>query len=163
MNSADFNQLSQFVAYAQKRFDLTLLAGCFADERPQPDIPARAVGLSLVLGEVVQIPSLLQLQAETQLPQWQRWVGYRHGISHDTFGYASERMDPAQLRRAAIWINRKLKRGKGFEANKINGLLVVSLDANEQFCSDHRCCEDCLTREVTCKDAQGHEFKKTQY
>lgn len=155
MNSTDFNQLSQFVSYAQKRFDLPLLAGCFADARSQPNIPSRAVGLSLVLGEVVQIPSLLQLQAETKVPQWQRWVGYPQEISHDTFGYASERMDPAQLRRAAIWINRKLKRGKAFEPNKINGLWVVSLDANEQFCSDHRCCEDCLTREVTGKDAQG--------
>jgi len=163
VNNRDFSQLSRFVRYAQKRFDLPLLAGCFADSRPQPDIPARAVGLSLVLGEVIQIPSLLQLQEETKLPQWQRWVGYRHPISHDTFGYVSERLDPAQLRRAAIWINRKLKRGKAFEANKINGLLAVSLDANEQFCSDHRCCEDCLTREITCKDAAGKEFTKTQY
>lgn len=163
MTKTDFSQLSQFVSYAQKRFDLPLLAGCFADARPQPDIPSRAVGLSLVLGEVVHIPSLLQLQEETKLPQWQRWVGYHHPISHDTFGYASERLDPPQLRRAGVWICRKLKRGKAFEANKIAGLLVVSLDANEQFCSDHRCCEDCLTREVTCKDAQGREFKKTQY
>ena len=163
MNNSDFSQLSHFVRYAQKRFDLPLLAGCFADSRPQPDIPARAVGLSLVLGEVIQLPSLLQLQEETKLPQWQQWVGYRHPISHDTFGYVSERLDPAQLRRAAIWINRKLKRGKAFEANKVNGLLAVSLDANEQFCSDHRCCEDCLTREITCKDAAGKEFTKTQY
>ena len=163
MNNANFTQLGQFVAYAQKRFDLGLLAGGFADARPQPDSPARAVGLSLVLCEVVQIPSLLQFQAETQLPQWQRWVGYPHPLSHDTFGYVSERMDSDQLRRAGIWINRKLKRGKAFEANKINGLLAVSLDANEQFCSDHRCCEDCLTREVTGQDAQGQEFKKTQY
>ncbi len=163
MNSTDFGQLGQFVAYARKRFDLPLLAGCFADARPQPDIPSRAVGLSLILGEVVHLPSLLQLQAETKLPQWQRWVGYPAEISHDTFGYASERMDPSQLRRAASWINRRLKRGKAFEANQIHGLLAVSLDANEQFCSDHRCCEDCLTREVTGKDAQGQEFKKTQY
>lgn len=163
MNKTDFTQLSRFVTYAQKRFDLHLLAGCFADSRPQPEIPSRAVGLSLVLGEVVQLPSLLQLQAETKLPQWQQWVGYPQEISHDTFGYASARMDPDRLRRAAIWINRKLKRGKAFEPNKINGLLVVSLDANEQFCSDHRCCEACLTREVTCKDAQGQEFQKTQY
>ena len=163
MNSTDFGQLGQFVAYARKRFDLPLLAGCFADARPQPDIPSRAVGLSLILGEVVHLPSLLQLQAETKLPQWQRWVGYPAEISHDTFGYASERMDPTQLRRAATWINRRLKRGKAFEANQIQGLLAVSLDANEQFCSDHRCCADCLTREVTCKDDQGHEFKKTQY
>jgi len=163
VNKADFTQLSRFVTYAQKRFDLHLLAGCFVDSRPQPEIPSRAVGLSLVLGEVVHLPSLLQLQAETKLPQWQRWVGYPQEISHDTFGYASARMDPDQLRRAAIWINRKLKRGKAFEPNKIKGLLVVSLDANEQFCSDHRCCEDCLTREVTGKDAQGQEFQKTQY
>jgi len=163
VTDSDFTQLSQFVAYTQKRFDLPLLAGCFADARPQPDIPSRAVGLSLVLGEVVHIPSLLQLQEETKLPQWQRWVGYHHPISHDTFGYASERLDPPQLRRAGVWICRKLKRGKAFEANKMAGLLVVSLDANEQFCSDHRCCGDCLTREVTCKDTQGQEFKKTQY
>jgi hypothetical protein len=163
VNNSDFSQLSRFVRYAQKRFDLHLLAGCFADSRPQPDIPSRAVGLSLVLGEVVHIPSLLQLQAETNLPQWQRWVGYRHPISHDTFGYVSERLDPAQLRRAGVWINRKLKRGKALEASKLHGLLAVSVDANEQFCSDHRCCADCLTREITCKDAAGKEFTKTQY
>ena len=163
MNNADFTQLSRFVAYAQKHFQLSLLAGGFADARPQPAIPSRAVGLSLVLGEVVHIPSLLQLQEETQWPQWQQWVGYPHPISDDTFGYGSERLDPGQLRRAGIWINHKLKRGKAFEANKTNGLLVVSLDANEQFCSDSRCCDDCLSREVTCKDAQGRERKKTQY
>jgi hypothetical protein len=163
VNNTDFTQLSQFVTYATKRFDLPLLAGCFADARPQPDIPSRSVALSLVLGEVVQIPSLLQLQEETKLPQWQKWVGYRHPISHDTFGYVSERLDPRQLRRAGVWICRKLKRGKALEANKLAGLLVVSLDANEQFCSGHRCCEDCLSREVSCKDHQGQEFKKTQY
>lgn len=163
MPNADFSQLSQFVRYAQKRFDLHLLAGTFADSRPQPQIPARAAWLSLVLGEVVHIPSFLQLEAETKLPQWQRWVGYKDQISHDTFGYVSERLDPEQLRRAARWINRKLKRGKAFEASKLKGLLVVSLDANEQFCSDHRCCEDCLSRQVTCKNAQGQEIQKTQY
>jgi hypothetical protein len=163
VNNADFSQLSRFQSYAQKRFDLSLLAGCFADARPQPDIPARAVGLSLVLGEVVRIPSLLQLQAETKVPQWQQWVGYKHPISDDTFAYVSERLDPEQLRRAGTWINHKLKRGKAFEASKTNGLLVVSLDANEQFCSERRCCQACLSREVTCKDAQGQELKKTQY
>lgn len=163
VNSAGFSQLSQFVHYAQKRFDLSLLAGQFADARPAPEIPSRSVWLSLVLGEVVHVPSLLQLQEETKVPQWQQWVGYPHPISHDTFGYVSERLDPEQLRRAGIWINHKLKRGKAFAANKINGLLVVSLDANEEFCSDHRSCADCLTRQVTSTDTQGREFKKTQY
>jgi hypothetical protein len=163
MTEAQFHDLDGFVSYADKQFALSLLAGCFANSRADPDIPTRAVGLSLLLGEVVHIPSLLQLEQETKLPQWQRWVGYDERISHDTFGYAANRMNPEQLRRACRFINRKLKRGKALEASKLHGLLVVSLDANEQFCSDHRCCEDCLNREVTYKDAQGHEVKKTQY
>jgi hypothetical protein len=163
VTNTGFHQLSQFVSYAEKHFELPLLAGSFTDTRVEPDIPSRAVGLSLLLGEVVKIPSLLQLEEETTLPQWQRWMGYLSPISHDAFGYAANRMNPEKLRRAGIFINRKLNRGKVFEASKINGLLVVSLDANEQFCSDHRCCEECLSREVTCKDAQGNEVKKTQF
>ena len=73
VNNAGFSQLSRFVHYAQQRFDLSLLAGQFADARPQPEIPSRSVWLSLILGEVVHIPQLLlQLQEETQLPQWQQ-------------------------------------------------------------------------------------------
>lgn len=149
--------------YAQKTFHLNLLAGAFTDSRPCPEIPGRAVSLSLLLGEVAQIPSMFQLQAETQLPQWQHWIGYKHPISDDALDYVSERMDPDKLRRGAGWINRKLKRGKAFEENKINGLLVVSLDANEQFCSEHRCCADCLRREITTKDAEGQPVKHIQY
>ncbi len=163
MSEVQFQDLDRFVTYAAKQFQLPLLAGCFADHRQDPDVPARAVGLSLLLGEVVHLPSFLQLQEETQLPQWQRWIGYREPISDDTLGYAAERMNPASLRRAGVFINRKLKRGKALEASKIHGLQVVSLDANEQFCSDHRCCADCLTRQVSCKDAQGQEYQKTQY
>ncbi len=144
-------------------FHLDLLAGAFADARLYPEIPGRAISLSLLLGEVAEIPSLLQLEKETELPQWQQVVGYKKRISDDALGYTSERMDPEKLRRVMTWINRKLKRGKAFEENKINGLLAVSLDANEQFCSDHRCCEDCLTREITAKDAHGQPVTHTQY
>jgi hypothetical protein len=163
MSEVRFDDLDRFVTYADKQFQLPLLAGCLASERFDPQIPSRAIGLSLLLGEVAHVPSLFQLEAETNLPQWQRWVGYHDRISHDAFGYASNRMNPEKLRRAGVFINRKLKRGKSFDESKMHGLLAVSLDANEQFCSEHRCCEDCLSREVTCKDAQGKEVKKTQY
>lgn len=144
-------------------FQLNLLAGSFADSRPFAKIPGRSVSLSLLLGEVAQIPSMLQLEKETELPPWQKFVGYPRRISDDALNYVSERMDPAKLRRGAAWIHRKLKRGKAFEENKVNGLLAVSLDANEQFCSDHRSCPDCLTRQIKTKDAQGQEHQHTQY
>ena len=72
MSEVRFDDLDRFVAYAHKQFELQLLAGCFASERLDPDIPDRAVGLSLLLGEVAHIPSLAQLEEETKLPQWQR-------------------------------------------------------------------------------------------
>jgi len=136
LNKLSGGELPRFVRYAQKMFHLQFLAGACTDSRPFPEIPARAVALTLLLGEVVQIPSQLQLQAETGLWQWQQWVGYPDSISDDTLNYVSERMDPEQWRRGLVWINRKLKRGKAFEESKVHGLLTVSLDANEQFCSD---------------------------
>ena len=60
MTDTQFKDLDRFVSYAQKQFDLPLLAGCFADRRDEPEIPSRAVGLSLLLGEVIQTPSLSQ-------------------------------------------------------------------------------------------------------
>jgi len=36
-------------------------------------------------------------------------------------------------------------------------------DANEHFSSNHRCCDDCLSREITSKDAEGREVQRTQY
>ena len=90
MNQAEATLLSQFVRYGQKRFDLGRLLSGLVDGRPQPEIPARAELLSLVLGEVVHLPSFLQLEQETRLAPWQRWVGHRGAISDDTFGYVSD-------------------------------------------------------------------------
>ena len=77
MSEVRFDDLDRFVTYAQKQFQLPLLAGCFDSARSDPEIPSRAVGLSLLLGEVAHIPSLRQLDEETKLAQWQRWVGYQ--------------------------------------------------------------------------------------
>ena len=136
MTDPQFKDLDRFVSYAEKQFDLPLLAACFADGRVDPEVPSRAVGLSVLLGEVAHVPSLSQLEEETKLPQWQQWIGYDARISHDTFGYAANRMTPERLARALRFINRTLKRGKALEESKMHGLFSVSLDANEQFCSD---------------------------
>jgi hypothetical protein len=69
MTEVQFDDLDRFVSYAEKHFPMPLLAGCFVSERCDPKIPSRAVGLSLLLGEVAHIPSLLQLEQETKLPQ----------------------------------------------------------------------------------------------
>lgn len=49
--------------------------------------------------------------------------------------------------------NKTLKRNKAFESAKIDGLLALQVDANEQFKSRSRCCADYRQRKVKIKNA----------
>jgi len=112
--------------------------------------PPGRVGLSCSWRSL-QTPGLSQLAEETKLPQWQQWVGY-HDASATILGLCRNRMNPEQLRRACRFINRKLKRGKAIgsqqDARVAGGQFGCETN---QFCSDHRCCADCLTRESPAK------------
>lgn len=132
-------------------------------DRPNPVISTASITLSLFLGAVVRVPSLLQLQRETQRRGWQRLIGWSKPISDDAFCYALERYDPEDLRRVLAGMVRQLKVNKQLERCKIAGLLVVALDANEQFNSRSRCCQQCCQRTVTVKDRQGHKQQVTEY
>jgi hypothetical protein len=121
------------------------------------------VTASLFLGAVLRVRSLLQLQAETGRKGWRRLVRYAQTISDDTFAYVLERYCLADVRQVLVHANQTLKANKALEPAKINGLLVVALDANEQFHSLCRCCEACCQRQIEVKDAAGQTQKVTQY
>jgi hypothetical protein len=156
------NRLRQFWNYAAKVFDLPSLLGAIGDRREQPVIPTRAVVASLFLGALLRVSSLFQLQKETKGKGWQRIVGWLHRISDDAFGYVLERLNVEDTRSVLVNVNKTLKRNKAFESAKISGLLVVALDANEQFKSRHRCCESCCQREIKGQDAAGQTQTVTE-
>jgi hypothetical protein len=62
-----------------------------------------------------------------------------------------------------VQTNKQLKANKALESCKINGLLFLSLDANEHFHSRSRCCPCCCQRQVEETDAQGKKQKVTEY
>lgn len=109
------------------------------------------------------MPGFLQLQAETRRARWQRQVGDAHPSSDDTFDEVAERLDLSDLRAALVTTNKILKRNKAFEANKYSGLLVASLDGNEQFKSRSRCCAPCRQRSIKIKNARGKEETVLEY
>jgi len=74
-----------------------------------------------------------------------------------------ERYRIEDWRALQVDVNRTLKANKAFAPAKIHGLLVVSLDANEQFHSRCRCCPDCCQRTVEVKDAAGQTHRVTEY
>jgi hypothetical protein len=157
------NRLGQFWRYTDKVFDLPARLRGIRDHRPQAQIPTRVLSASLLLAALLRVPSLLQLQAETGRRGWQRLTGWPQAISDDALGYALERYRIEDWRAVLVAVNRTLKANKAFESAKINGLLVVALDANEQFHSRCRCCPDCCHRQLEVKDAAGQTQTVTEH
>lgn len=157
------NRMRQFWCCARKIFDLPRRLRSVRDRRADPKVPTWAVTLTLFLGALLRRPSLLQIEADTRRTGWQRLIGYQKPIADERLAYALERYCLEDLRSILVSINKTLKRNKAFESARIDGLLVVEIDANEQFKSRSRCCEDCRQRKVTIKNARGEEEEVIEY
>jgi hypothetical protein len=157
------NRLAQFLQYAQKVFALrTLLRGVRSD-RPFARIPTTPVLLTLVLGVVVRVSSYLDLSRQTRRRRWRHLCRLKEALSDDTLEYVTERLSLEDLRQSLACLNQTFKANKVLESCKINGLLFVSLDANEHFKSRSRCCECCCQRQIQETDAAGQKRTGTEY
>jgi hypothetical protein len=156
------NRIRQLWHYACKTFQLAHRLKRVRDRRLFPRVPHRAITATLFLGALLRRPSFFQIQADTHRKGWQKLIGYFHWLSDDLLADACEAYDPDDLREVLAGVNRHLKRNKVLEPFKIHGLLFATLDANEQFCSRHRCCEQCCVRQVEVRTERGVE-KVTEY
>lgn len=157
------NRLDQFLRYAQKVFGLKTRRRGVRDERPLAQIPTHAVLISLMLGVVLRLSSYLDLSQQTRRRRWRQLCGLKSPISDDTFEYVTERLSLEDLRQSLADIAKTLKSNKALASCQINGLLFVSLDANEHFKSRSRCCACCCQRQIEETDAKGQKHKVTEY
>lgn len=157
------NELAQFLGYVTKVFAFGRVVRSVRCRRPYPLIPTRCLFLSLVLGVVIRTGSYLDLAKQTKRRRWQHLIHWAHRISDDAFDYISERWHLADLRQSLAQINKTLKANKALESCKINGLLYLSLDANEHFHSRSRCCPCCCQRELEETDESGQKRKAIEY
>jgi len=157
------NRLRQFWHGTRKVFDLPRRLRGVRDGRADPVVPTSAVSVTLFLGALLRQPSFLQLQFESARRGWQRLMAYAEAITDDRMVYVCERYRLEDWRAVLVSANQVLKRNKAFEAAKIHGLLVVALDANEQFKSRCRCCPQCCQRRVKVKNRQGQIQEVIEY
>ena len=157
------NPLAQFLHYAQKVFGLNRLLRGVRCRRPYPEIPTRAVLVSLLLGVVLRVGSYLDLAEQTKRRRWQHLIHWAKRISHDSFEYVNERFNLEDLRQSLASVAKRLKANKALESCKINGLLFLSLDANEHVKSRGRCCACCCQREIEELDAHGQKQTVIEY
>jgi hypothetical protein len=157
------NELAQFLNYVIKVFALGQVVRSVRDSRPYPKIPTRPLLLSLLLGVVLRAGSYLDVSKQTKRRRWQHLIHWRQRISDDAFHYVSERFRLQDLRQSLAQVNKRLKANKALESCKINGLLFLSLDANEHFKSRSRCCPCCCQREIEETDARGQKKTVIEY
>lgn len=93
------------------------------DGRPQPQIPAKALLWSLLIGQVLRACSFLAVERLVRSAA-RRALTVSRSFSDDALDYFTERLDPAFTRAALARVLHQAKRNKAFETSGGIGLAV---------------------------------------
>src|SRR2546427_9350606 len=132
-------------AYLDKVFGFSALVDALPEGREFPQHRWKKVFNAVFLGAAMQIPSLLQIEAECRQGALAKRIG---PISDDTIGYALERQAPEPVFALSCEIARRLKRNGVLRSEWSRGLAAAAGDGVEICSSFVRCCAACLEREV---------------
>lgn len=149
----------RFEAYLNKVFDFPQLVDALPEGRHSPAHPWQQVFEAVFLGAAMQIPSLLQIEAECRRGVLAKRIG---PISDDTIGYALQRQSPEPVFALGCDIARRLKRNAVLRSDWSRGLIVAAVDGIEICSSFTRCCQACMQREVQHK-VRGEMRTDIQY
>lgn len=149
----------RFEAYLDKVFDFSQLVGAMPEGRQFPRHPWHKVFDAVFLGAAMQMPSLLQIEAECRSGALARRIG---PISDDTFGYALQRQSPEPVFALGCDIARRLKRNGVLRSDWSRDLVVAAVDGIEICSSFTRCCDACMHRVVQHK-VRGEMRTDLQY
>lgn len=135
----------RFEAYLDKVFGFSDLVRAMPEGRQSPRHPWRKVFDAVFLGAAMQVPSLLQIEAECRSGALARRIG---PISDDTMGYALQRQPPEPVFEFGCEVASRLKRNGVLRSDWSRGLIVAAVDGIEICSSFARCCEGCMQRKV---------------
>jgi len=149
----------RFETYLDKVFGFSRLVAALPEGRQSPQHPWPKVFDAVFLGAAMQIPSLLQIEAECRGGSLAKRIG---PISDDTLGYALQRQSPEPVFALGCDIARRLKRNGVLRSEWSRGLIVAAVDGIEICRSFVRCCDACMQREVQHK-VRGEMRTDIQY
>lgn len=149
----------RFEAYLDKVFGFSDLVSALPEGREFPQHSWKKIFDAVFLGAAMQIPSLLQIEAECHDGALAKRIG---PISDDTIGYALQRQSPEPVFALSCEIARRLKRNGVLRSGWSRGLVIGAVDGIEICSSFARCCAACMEREVQHK-VNGVMRTDTQY
>jgi hypothetical protein len=149
----------RFEAYLDKVFGFSDLVSALPEGRQFPQHSWKKVFDAVFLAAAMQIPSLLQIEAECHHGALAKRIG---PVSDDTLGYSLERQSPEPLCALSCEIARRLKRNGVLRSAWSRGWVVAAVDGIEICSSFVRCCAACMEREVQHK-VDGEMRTERQY
>ena len=149
----------RFEAHLDKVFGFSDLVHAMPEGRQSPQHPWPKAFDAVFLGAAMQLPSLLQIEAECRSGALAKRIG---PISDDTIGYALQRQSPEPVFALGCEIARRLKRNGVLRSDRSRGLVVAAVDGIEICSSFARCCDACMQREVQHK-VRGQLRTDVQY
>ncbi len=149
----------RFEAYLDKVFGFSDLVSALPEGRQFPQHAWKKVLDAVFLGAAMQIPSLLQIEAECHHGALAKRIG---PVSDDTLAYSLERQSPQPLFALSCEIARRLKRNGVLHSDWSRGWVVGAVDGIEICSSFARCCDACMAREVQHK-VNGEMKTEIQY
>ena len=135
----------RFEAHLDKVFGFSDLVHAMPEGRQSPQHPWPKAFDAVFLGAAMQLPSLLQIEAECRSGALAKRIG---PISDDTIGYALQRQSPEPVFALGCEVARRLKRNGVLRSDRSRGLVVAAVDGIEICSSFARCCDACMQREV---------------
>lgn len=129
----------KFQSYLRDRLSLRGYFEQPGDGRPQPQIPARVLLWSFLIGTLLRRNSFHALESLARSPARQN-LKISRPFGKDTLGYFSERLAIPPLRQALVSVLRQAKRNKAFEQSWWIGLI---LDGSGVARSSRRGCRYC--------------------
>jgi hypothetical protein len=135
----------RFETYLDKVFGFSDLVSALPEGRQFPQHGWKKVFDAVFLGAAMQIPSLLQIEAQCHHGALAKRIG---AVSDDTLGYSLERQAPEPVFALSCEVARRLKRNGVLRSDWSRGLVVGAVDGIEICSSFARCCDACMEREV---------------
>lgn len=126
------------------------------DGRKKPQRKTYDVVLGVMVMALTRLGSLNGLEQSKGAIFWKRLLE-EEPASADTTGRVMSHLNNEDLRKINKSIYSRMKRNKALRPGAGNVFALI-IDGHETTASYHRCCEDCLEREIETK-----EGKKTQY
>ncbi len=111
-------------------------------------MPLASAWLSVFGMFALRLKSFNAIEEQLRAPKrWEAFVGNRKP-SADTIGYVFERISLEPIRKMLHKVHHRSWRSKSIHSHSRHRFRVIAVDGHELFCSESRCCDQCLVREI---------------